>query len=269
MKKLVKMSGAGNTFLFGKKSDWHVLLETTAEHKKQEIQRLCSRTEGFAADGFVIIEDLNQVFRWHFYNSDGSLAEMCGNAARCAAKYIAKYFGATNSEISLSTLAGEVKTFLLPSGDVQVQMPKMTQPEMSWEAEFEGSKESFFISNTGVPHAVHEVAQLEDLNSLLPLSQWVRHHKFFHPGGTNVTYFVVRSQNEIEAISFERGVEGFTQACGTGAVAAARAFSKKSGSKQVFVVMPGGQIIVEIEGKNSKMSGPAHFIGEALPSEGN
>lgn len=263
------MSGAGNTFLFGKLRDWPILLAFTPEQKTNFIKKICSNENGFSADGLVLMEPLGDVFRWHFYNSDGSDAEMCGNAARCAAIYLQQFFAPTQVNFVLETKAGLVATQILSSGEVVVQMPPVSQPEMSWEIEYANGKRTFFITNTGVPHAVLELPSLTISEELTKLAQWVRQHPFFRPSGTNVTFYSKTNGEEIDAVTFERGVEGFTKACGTGAVAAARAFRKRTGANLALVSMPGGKLLIEINGKESKMTGPALFVGQVQPAKEN
>jgi len=126
------------------------------------VRRICEPHRGVSADGLILIEDPEDPensFRWRFYNSDGSVAEMCGNGARCAVRFCYD-LGIVDKEVSFETLAGVVKAEVLESGRrVRVQLPPPGKCEEKTLRLEEGSIEGTFI-NTGVPHFVVVVEDL-------------------------------------------------------------------------------------------------------------
>jgi diaminopimelate epimerase len=260
--QLTRMSGAGNTFFI-----WNTKAFPAPKEARSGIARfLCDSFTGFYTDGMVFIEDDGSGgcdFAWDFYNSDGSSAEMCGNAARCAALYFHRRMGGKN-RVSFRTIAGTVEADVHESEIVDVFMP-----ELKKEGEFvavhknKRSVEYFFV-NTGVPHVVVEGEP--DLD----LAQFLRRAPEFGEAGANVTFFNEVSPGEAEAVTFERGVENFTLACGTGAVAAA-AFSllKNPLLKTHSIEMPGGSLRVEWKNPlNAILSGPTQFEFDLSFQEG-
>lgn len=251
-----RVSGAENTFfvvnLFDSKTAQ--LISTWSEStKKAWVQKVCESYFGFKTNGVLFLRPESDVdFSWDFYNSDGSSAEMCGNAARCAIYF---YFHQVENkpELSLKTIAGNIYGKVLGVNSVQVQMTKTFDEKKYFEIEGFGS--GYFI-NTGVPHFVTESAPNKELAARL------RFHPLFGDPGSNITFVKVIDSDKAEAVTFERGVEDFTQACGTGAVAAAMYLK----SKEVKIVnakihMPGGLLIVEnLElGATPLLTGGAQF----------
>lgn len=266
-----KMSGAGNTFILldaRPQSPWKNIEKKFAKSRSEFAKQICSPITGVAADGLLFIEAGSSGFDydWDFYNSDGSTAEMCGNAARCAARFCQEILESTEKEqIKFKTGAGLVVTQILEGHQVKVQMPqaKFLQKEISLRTK-SSSEEKFALVNTGVPHLVQELHDIHDAPSLKDLARESRHHHDLKPAGANVTFYSISSKEEIQAVTFERGVEDYTLACGTGAVAAALVYSEKSGVQKVNVQMPGGELLVQFESNSVHplMTGEAIFIGE-------
>lgn len=269
--RFIKMSGTGNTFLIidNRKSAPHIFPESFKHLAKSEIaRRLCSLHYGVGADGFVFIEDsrhLENTFRWDFYNSDGSPAQMCGNASRCVARYYYDFINNSEKKFSFESVAGDIQVELLDDKKVQVWMPAIQVYNMALELRMpDGSFSSFSHINTGVPHLVQELPDITRPSRLLEQSRALRGHHGLPAEGANVTYYSTLSSDEISAITFERGVEDFTLACGTGAVAAAYSYFVKTGLRWIKVKMPGGKLEVKFF-ENSElpaMSGPAIYIAE-------
>lgn len=269
--KFIKMSGAGNTFLLvdNRKSSLSSMPESLKHLAKSEIaRRLCSQHFGVGADGFVFLEDshnLENAFRWDFYNSDGSLAQMCGNASRCVARYYFDFINSSEKKFSFESVAGNIQVELSDNNQVQVRMPVVQVFNMNLELRMaDGSFSSFSHLNTGVPHLVQELEDISTPKKFLEQSKFLRSHHGLPAEGANVTYYSIQSSDEISAITFERGVEDFTLACGTGAVAAAYSYFSQTGVRWVKVKMPGGRLEVKFF-ENSDfpiMSGPATYIAE-------
>jgi diaminopimelate epimerase len=210
-----KMSGSGNDFILIDNRDKSLTVENIAEF----VRTVCERKVSVGADGLIIIEDSQRAdFRWRFFNADGSEVDMCGNGARCAARF-AYIRGIAKEKMSFETGAGIIDAEV--RGDV-VKL-RLTEPQamktniliMLEERLLEVS----FI-NTGVPHVVLFVHGL-DRYDVFNMGRKIRYHKDFQPEGTNANFMEVIDRRTIRIRTYERGVEDETLACGTGAVASA------------------------------------------------
>jgi diaminopimelate epimerase len=124
----------------------------------------------------------------------------------------------------------------------------------------------YLYCDTGVPHLVFESAEFARYQSLKEKCKELRNHSDFFPKGTNVTIVSQgKSNDEIYAVSYERGVEDFTLACGTGAVAAAFFNLKKRNRPVTLVHMPGGDLLINLENQQQPtMTGSAELLGEFI-----
>lgn len=268
---ITKMSGAGNTFALvdaRKGSAWADLEKTLGMARPQFAKMVCDRVLGVGTDGFLLIEDGSEGFdfHWDFYNNDGSTAEMCGNAARCAARFCYETLGTDGTGVlRFKTGAGLVVTQVLGNGRIRVKMPEARFIQELIELKTKSSStEKFALVNTGVPHLVQMIHAFSDTVALKDMAREARSHHDLQPSGANVTFFTVEAAGKIRAVTFERGVEDYTLACGTGAVAAALVHSKESKDSIVEVQMPGGLMQVTfISGDTHPlMEGDAVFIGD-------
>ncbi|KYG60788.1 diaminopimelate epimerase [Bdellovibrio bacteriovorus] len=277
MKKLLpisimKMSGAGNTFALidaREKSDWRDVENSLGKSRADFAKLVCDRVLGLSTDGFLLIENGSEGFDydWDFYNSDGSTAEMCGNAARCAARFCYEYLGSSENKASLKfkTGAGLVTAQILGDDEVRVQMPEARFVKESIELKTNSKGvQKFALVNTGVPHLVQKISNLSEASALKEMAREARSHADLKPAGANVTFYAENEKGHINAVTFERGVEDYTLACGTGAVAAALVYSQLTSEKQIKVQMPGGLLSVVFDGKDTHplMTGGAVFVGE-------
>ncbi len=212
--RFTKMSGTGNDFIIVDNRELAIAKGEMAGLAK----RLCHRQLAVGADGMIFIEKSPGAdFCWHFYNADGSEAEMCGNGARCAARY-AFANGIAKKRMRFLTLAGLIEAEIV-GHNVKIRLTQPTNIVLGRSIEIDGEELEIHSINTGVPHAVHFVKD----NAGTPVKKWgrlIRHHKLFEPAGTNVN-FVQLPENELHVRTYERGVEDETLACGTGAVASA------------------------------------------------
>jgi len=210
-----KMNGAGNDFVMLDNRDGVLALDRT------QIAHLCDRHRGVGADGLLLVEPPQNGadFRMRYYNADGGEAEMCGNGARCFARYARRVSGISASAISFETPAGVIGAHC--EGD-EVQINMSTPHSFAPASRLEAAGETLDIHflNTGVPHAVIFVADLESV-AVTRLGAAIRHHAHFAPKGTNVNFVQVESPGSIAIRTYERGVEDETLACGTGVVACA------------------------------------------------
>jgi diaminopimelate epimerase len=248
------ISGAGNTFHIAYDKSEAYSSETWTVDKMKKLARLACETN--KADGFIFLEKQNsteQSYKWHFYNNDGSDAEMCGNATRCVGFYIKNTLKSEKTDWVLETIAGPIKIQFIENEKFKITM---TPPAIL--------NSSFgFFCDTGVPHLVLDVAQIKTDEETKIKSRNLRDHIEFSPRGTNVTYVADNgSINWLKAVSYERGVENFTKACGTGAMAAALYNLTKRGVKQTQVEMPGGSLIMDLTDLTKPtMTGPAVLLG--------
>lgn len=249
--KVTRMSGAGNSFFFvdGFTKPFEI------SDRREFARLLCQSTTGLHADGVVIVEKTQKAdFRWDFYNEDGSSAEMCGNAARCAGFYFFTQIQ-EQPKLSFETIAGTVHAEILSPGWVRVDLPKLRAKGEFKMIRVGKKSEDYFCINTGVPHVIVEGEPNAELAEIL------RRAEEFGPAGSNVTFVQEDAPGEMKAVTFERGVEDFTLACGTGAVAAA-AFGREANPflKSFLIEMPGGELSVEWTDEVSvALTGPARF----------
>lgn len=250
------ISGAGNTFHISYDHGQGVLpVELTPYEMKEIAKIVCGKN---TTDGFIFLskkfsKELDNEYKWFFYNNDGSDAEMCGNATRCVGFYIKNILKSPLEKWILSTTAGSIEIEF-----VEIEKFKITMTSI---LEFESGLG--FYCDTGVPHLVIEKEQIAIDENLKSEARKLREHPEFYPRGTNVTYVTLgRDKTKVKAVSYERGVEDFTAACGTGAMAAAFYNLTKRAVKQTQVEMPGGTLMMDLTDlKRPKMTGPAILLG--------
>ncbi len=208
-----KLNGSGNDFL---------LVDDRAGLMKgidvpAFVRKVCDRSRSIGADGMIFIGKSRAAdFRWSFFNADGSVAEMCGNGGRCAARFAVERRIARR-RVAFETLAGLIRAEV--SGRrVKLQMTRPHGLALGKSLTLGGAKIAYSFLDTGVPHAVIFVPDLEKID-LMGVGRGVRMHRAFAPRGTNVD-FVRARDGAVSIRTYERGVEGETLACGTGAVAA-------------------------------------------------
>lgn len=234
-----KMSGTGNDFIVVDNREGLIASKDQAELAK----KLCRRKFSLGADGLILLRNTDEAdFAWDFYNADGSVAEMCGNGARCAARFAYRH-GFGEKKMRLKTLAGIIETEICdPQEVVKVRLTKPFDFRLDLSLSLGDVEYPVAFVNTGVPHAVIFVDQQD-----IPVKKWgrkVRFHQLFEPQGTNATFVLVTGKNSLKARSYERGVEDETMACGTGAVAAALFASLFKGmDAPVAVETSGGDIL--------------------------
>ncbi|MDU9049660.1 MAG: diaminopimelate epimerase [Candidatus Electrothrix sp. Rat3] len=210
----VKMSGTGNDFIIIDHRKPLLAPEAMAEFAA----KVCRRKFSAGADGLILIEDSSEAdFQWKFFNADGSVAEMCGNGARCAARF-AFLQGIAPAQMRFATLAGIIEASVSEK-DVAVKMTDPFALNMHQRITAGGEEYTVHSIDTGVPHAVLFVDAI-DQTDVRALGSRIRHHEAFMPAGTNVN-FAQRQGDAIKVRTYERGVEDETLACGTGAAASA------------------------------------------------
>lgn len=212
-----KFAGCGNDFIL-----FDNRLDNFPHDHPQLLKQLCHRQRGIGGDGILLLETSDRAdCRMRIFNSDGSEAEMCGNGLRCFVRWLP-----TMGFDQKNTFQIEVSNHLYRATDdgttIHIDMGQPVDVEWDIPIDFEDLQLTIHHLNTGVPHAVVFVDNI-DKAPLMKLGQFLRHHPRWAPRGTNVTIAQVISTQSLKVRTYERGVEGETLACGTGAVAAALA----------------------------------------------
>ncbi len=264
--KFIKMTGAGNDFVLADNRSGQSSVDP------ERIIRLCDRRFGVGADGVLLVEPSeNADFTMRYYNADGQEAEMCGNGARCIARYYIDHCLSGNSsgkrEISFDTKAGLIRALMIGE---QVQLQMMKPKDISQKNKIDLSTGTFEYgcADTGVPHAVFVTEDIEN-EPVNTLGREIRHHQNFAPRGTNVNWAQILGEDELRVRTYERGVESETLACGTGVVASAIIMHLSYGVKTpVKISVQGGRVLeVNFETKedgidNVTLTGPAEYVFE-------
>ena len=276
--KFTKMHGAGNDFIIINLMDEPLPVSALPALAR----RLCTPKLSIGADGLMAVDHpttQDADYRMRFYNSDGSEGEMCGNGARCIARY-----GYENG------LAGEVQRVETISGTVigrrrsqrmytvRLNDPSVLKPD--YPVELDGKVYNCAYVELGVPGLPHAAVQLDELDTidddtLRVLGRKLRWHSAF-PKGANVNFYKCIGPDHILEHTFERGVEDFTLACGTGSGSVAAALTVKGlvSGKDVRLTMPGGDLYITVTADESGvhdiyLTGPTNIVctGEILDED--
>jgi diaminopimelate epimerase len=209
------MSGSGNDFILIDNRDQSLPVSDVTEF----VKTVCERGVSVGADGLIIVEKSDQVdFRWRFFNADGSEVEMCGNGGRCAARF-AYLKGIGGKKLSFETQAGIIDAEIK---DASVKL-RLTDPhglQINQLITMEDKPFEVNSINTGVPHVVHFVNNLDQYD-VFHIGRMIPYHQQYQPAGTNANFVEVIDKHTIRIRTYERGVEDETLACGTGSVASA------------------------------------------------
>ena len=246
-----KMVGAGNDFLI-----IDMLRSTSASLRRawpRIASAMCDRRYGIGADGLLVLEPSRAAdARMRVFNADGSEAEMCGNGARCVARYLgnalkARAKSGRNGHVRLETESG-VLTATLAGTRVRITMVDPSEIQLRQTVEVDGRRIEFGFANTGVPHVVVAVPSVDDVD-VDSLGRALRRHAAFVPRGANVNFIEpVRGQaNRLKIRTYERGVEGETLACGTGVTASAVIHALRRGAT------PGRPTRIELETRSGEV----------------
>jgi diaminopimelate epimerase len=261
-----KMNGAGNDFIVIDNRDLSISLD------EDTIAALCDRHRSIGADGLLVVEPAEKGadYKFRYYNADGGEAEMCGNGARCFGFFTAHLSGEEEmpDSVSFETIAGTLTAEII-GDDVRIAMSDPKDLELNCPASIDGFAGDLHFVNTGVPHVVSFVDDLENTD-VFNHGQNIRHHPHFAPAGTNANFAKVLAPGHISIRTYERGVEDETLACGTGMVASALIHHLLTGAESpVKVDVEGGDTLTigfEKIGENSfskvTLTGPADFVFE-------
>jgi diaminopimelate epimerase len=258
-----KLHGNGNDFILVDEMARELVPEPA---KKRFALLCCSRNFGIGGDGVLFMSGSDHAdLRMRLFQPDGSEAEMCGNGIRCLAKY-AWDAGYVGDAFDVETLAGRISIQVKDMDNsfwarVDMGVPNFERQHIPAIGNGEFLKEAilgFEVSavNTGVPHCVIFVEDLE-----LPIEKFAPQirHNFVFPEGANVNF--AKAGDSLKIRTFERGIEGETFSCGTGAVASAAVARRLDlVGDEVLVETNGGPLIVSFEGNRAFLEGPASTV---------
>lgn len=271
MKKLkfTKMHGAGNDYIYMNGFVQEI------ENPSALAIRLSNRNFGIGSDGLVLIlPSENSDFRMQMFNSDGSEAEMCGNASRCVGKYVYDSGLTTKKEIALETKAG-VKYITLLEGDervrkvtvdmgepildpVQIPVKVDKEPVLNFPLDIDGKIWEISCVSMGNPHAVVFTTGIKELDLPVIGPKFEKHPIF--PRKTNTEFIEVVDRKTLNMRVWERGA-GETLACGTGACAAAvAAILNGYCDRKITIHLIGGDLEIEWDEQNNHV----YMTGEAV-----
>ncbi|MCI9511775.1 MAG: diaminopimelate epimerase [Oscillibacter sp.] len=275
--KFWKMNGAGNDFL---------ILNNLEEHIPEEAfprlaRTLCERHLSIGADGFMVVEAPTQGgdYKMLFFNSDGTMGEMCGNGARCICRYGCEA-GLAGEVQRVETTAGLVTGERIDQRRYRVRLNDPTTICLDRPVEVDGVTYPCAyveLGNPGLPHAVVPFQNLQeaDRDKLRELGRKLRWHPAF-PKGANVNFYELIGEDQICEHTFERGVEDFTYACGTGtgSVVTVLTLQGRVSGHNVRAQMPGGELVIDVERDGDRitdlyLTGPTNIVckGEITDEE--
>lgn len=270
--KFTKMQGAGNDFI----------VINNIEEKLPQAQfaalarRLCTRCMSIGADGMMIVDAPQNGgdYRMYFYNADGSLGEMCGNGARCIARYGYEK-GLAGETQRVETTAGLVVGQRRDKRMYTVRLNDITKFAQDVTAKIDGKTvqcDYLELGNPGLPHAVvlldGDCAMTQE--ALRELGRKLRANSAF-PKGANVNFCRVIGENEVEELTYERGVEDFTLACGTGTGSVVAALMRRGlvSGENTKVHVLGGELFITLntdpqtqEITDIYLTGPTNIVAE-------
>lgn len=215
----MKLSGAGNDFVII--NNLENLVDSTDTNF---VQKVCERRMSVGADGVLLVEKADGIgtgsvdFRMRYFNADGGEVETCGNGARCISRF-AYLNGIVTEKMRFLTNAGVYESEIV-GDNVKVRMSQPTDIRLNVPLQLKDGVHTVGFANSGVPHVVFFVEDL-DGTDVFDMGQQTRYHADFKPAGTNANFIRIQSSEQLEIRTYERGVEDETLACGTGSIASA------------------------------------------------
>ncbi|MDR2629991.1 MAG: diaminopimelate epimerase [Spirochaetaceae bacterium] len=267
-----KFQGTGNDFII-----INNIREKLPEEKISTIaKRICTRKLSLGADGLLLIEEAKHGgdIAVRVFNSDGSESEMCGNGMRCVSRYAfeegmaGEPAGSAGGRIVIETMAGDIDAWRLSrrSFKIRLQSPSILEEGRSVGIQNRIVPYTYVeLGNPGIPHIVLDEISWKDVDPAVPglgedfspnglreLARILRFHPDF-PKGTNVNFCRLREDGGADLLTYERGVEDFTFACGTGAGSAAFVLKRRGvvNGETVSLFAPGGLLVVEVVRKEA------------------
>ena len=273
--KFWKMNGAGNDFIILNNLEEHL----PVDRLPQVARTLCERHLSIGADGLMVVDAPTQGgdYRMRFYNSDGSIGEMCGNGARCICRYGFEN-GLAGETQTVETTAGIVTGRRISPRLYRIRLNDPTTVRLDCPVVVDGITYACSyveLGDPGIPHAVVPYANLRqaDEHELRELGRAIRWNKTF-PKGANVNFYEIVGEDLLFERTFERGVEDFTYACGTGtgSVVTVLTLQGKVSGHGVQVDMTGGRLVIDAERIHSRiaslyLTGPTNVVCRGLVTD--
>ena len=271
-----KMNGAGNDFIIVNNMNGEIAFDKWPEI----VKLLCERHMSIGADGFMVVEKAESEdadYKMLFFNSDGSMGEMCGNGARCICRY-GYEFGLAGEIQRVETTAGLVIGERIDQRRYKIRINAPSVIKLDYPIEVEGREyvcSYVELGNPGIPHAVVPMENLKEYptRELFDLGRKMRYHEAF-PKGVNVNFYEITGEDQIYERTYERGVEDFTYACGTGtcSMVTVLTLQGKASGKGVRVGMTGGELVIDVERdgdeiKNLYLTGPTNIVAKGLVTD--
>ena len=271
-----KMNGAGNDFVIVDNRRLGLPDETWPEIART----LCERHLSIGADGLMVVDTSDRAdYRMRYYNSDGSLGEMCGNGARCICRY--GYENGLAGEVQVvETTAGLVIGWRLDQRNYRIRLNDPSVIRLDAAAHIGGTVYAapyVELGDPGLPHIAVEMPGLAgcDRQALRELGRRLRYYEGY-PKGANVNFYEIVGPDHVQELTYERGVEDFTYACGTGtgSVVMVLTLLGRVSGQNVRVDMPGGQLTVDVVRDGPRvtdlyLTGPTNIVcrGEATDED--
>lgn len=254
--KITKMHGAGNDFIIINNMD----LSIPRDELPELARKLCARRLSVGADGMMVVVPARAGghYAMLFYNSDGSTGEMCGNGARCICRY-GHENGLAGKVQRVETTAGLVTGECMDRINYRIRLNDPSVVDIHRSVYISGKSYDCAYVELGSPGIPHAIVELPDWNAmdkdaLRELGRALRFAPEF-PKGANVSFVQFSDENSVDIITFERGVEDFTLACGTGCGATAAAlFLRGLMGKELILYAPGGELRVELKANGTEIS---------------
>lgn len=253
------------TYGHGTENDFVIVFDeqNQLEISAQQTAAICNRNTGIGADGLIRITKRDGKWFMDYRNSDGSVAEMCGNGIRVMARYLVDRGHQPAGIFSILTRDGAKYLSVPESGDISVNMGQVQVVDGAISAANNGKVWNGYNINVGNPHAVVFVDSMNDVGELIdpPVVSPID----AYPEGVNVEFVEFLENGEIKMRVHERG-SGETRSCGTGTCAVALAATMKKGMRlpaRWVINPPGGRLTVEIDPhSNAILTGPAVLLAE-------
>ncbi|MFV1952081.1 MAG: diaminopimelate epimerase, partial [Nitrospinota bacterium] len=233
-----KMSGGGNDFIIIDNRNGIL----NGDDISGFVKCVCQRNISVGADGLILIETSGKAdFKWRYFNADGGEAWMCGNGGRCVSRF-AYINGIAKERLSFETKVGVIDAEIR-GRRVKLRMPPPHNLKTGFTLPINGELHHLSSINTGVPHTVEVVDNLDNVD-VVKIGRYIRHHDRFQPDGTNANFMKTIDPHNICIRTYERGVEDETLACGTGSIAGVLiAASEGRVESPVSVKTRGGDIL--------------------------
>ncbi len=262
--QFTKMHGAGNDFVIINNIEEKIPVEDLGKLA----EKLCHRRFSIGGDGFMVVDhaEFGGDYKMRFYNADGSLGEMCGNGARCIARYGHEH-GLAGEVQRIETIAGLVIGHKETEDMYRIRLNDVTTMKDMVATANGQEYECVYVElgNPGIPHLAVRIKGLADMKpeELRKAGEELRYCSKLSKGA-NVNFYDIVGEDELVELTYERGVEDFTLACGTGTGSVVASLTKKGlvSGTNVKVTVPGGTLYITFNEEGLFLTGPTVVVAE-------